>query len=610
MLQQPTQPLHTQISDRAVDTKPASRPTPMSPLSLSGIPGKAALIPAHFLQTLRDEPHRRSYSYPRRGRSSMPKQRRSGRRSHKNGDSPPLSPKLSPFLSINIRSTFCDAFMKRIHAWTTAKSLKDDMEHEYGVSAARLRIFYAGREWKNERIAMELHVSDGDNVYAVIGAGVTSGTISLFGDFLHDADRSCRTLVRECRSGFMRGLAPQLTLEGSGGVYLLRNAKKEVVALFKPEDEEPFAPNNPRGYTGTMGQSGFRRGVLSGEAASREIAAYLLDKDGFVGVPFTTKVEACHDKFYTAPHLMASENIDCENDHCRASEPGECDCPRSGASTQSRVKVGSLQQFVHYDDLAGDLAAQCFPVREVHKIGIMDLRILNVDRNDANILVCRRSRSEMVLVPIDHGYSFPRCLEVGWCDWVWLSWPQARLPFDDETLAYIAALDPEEDMKMIRSQLAINEVAMRNARITSMLLKIGAAKGLTLYDIASIVVRQDLDEPSLLEIAVAQTESLARPHAMPVLRRSCSDGGLRYMFGRQSCHESDGEESDCSTDNNACNGMAVEIDETAYWPVIKSLLHQLVDNCKRSRGGELKHPTLDNAGNSSASEEYGEIESL
>jgi len=35
--------------------------------------------------------------------------------------------------------------------------------------------------------------------------------------------------------------------------------------------------------------------VLSGEACIREVAAYLIDKDGFSGVPPTTMVETTHE---------------------------------------------------------------------------------------------------------------------------------------------------------------------------------------------------------------------------------------------------------------------------------------------------------------------------
>lgn len=65
------------------------------------------------------------------------------------------------------------------------------------------------------------------------------------------------------------------------------------------QDEEAFAPCNPRGYEGRLGQQGLRGGVLSGEGAGREFAAYLLDASygGFAGVPATMMVEACHPAF-------------------------------------------------------------------------------------------------------------------------------------------------------------------------------------------------------------------------------------------------------------------------------------------------------------------------
>ena len=42
---------------------------------------------------------------------------------------------------------------------------------------------------------------------------------------------------------------------------------------------------------------------------------------------------------------------------------------------------------MQHDDFAGNYGASIFPVEEVHKIAILDIRILNCDRNDENILV-------------------------------------------------------------------------------------------------------------------------------------------------------------------------------------------------------------------------------
>ena len=60
------------------------------------------------------------------------------------------------------------------------------------------------------------------------------------------------------------------------GNYFLKDELKNPIAIFKPFDEEAFAPNNPKGYVGILGyDKGFRDGVLSGEAATREVAASL-----------------------------------------------------------------------------------------------------------------------------------------------------------------------------------------------------------------------------------------------------------------------------------------------------------------------------------------------
>lgn len=50
----------------------------------------------------------------------------------------------------------------------------------------------------------------------------------------------------QARRGLDRGFKPELTLEGTGGTYFLQDAARQKVAVFKPQDEEPFAPNNPR----------------------------------------------------------------------------------------------------------------------------------------------------------------------------------------------------------------------------------------------------------------------------------------------------------------------------------------------------------------------------
>lgn len=54
---------------------------------------------------------------------------------------------------------------------------------------------------------------------------------------------------------------------------------------------------------------------------------------------------------------------------------------------RKKTKHGSLQLYAEHDDAVGDYSSTVFPLEEVHKIAILDLRILNCDRNEENILV-------------------------------------------------------------------------------------------------------------------------------------------------------------------------------------------------------------------------------
>lgn len=63
------------------------------------------------------------------------------------------------------------------------------------------------------------------------------------------------------------------------GTYFYKNRRDKAVAIFKPCDEEPLAPLNPKGFVGrSLGDPGLKPTVRVGEAALREVAAYLLDK--------------------------------------------------------------------------------------------------------------------------------------------------------------------------------------------------------------------------------------------------------------------------------------------------------------------------------------------
>jgi hypothetical protein len=228
-------------------------------------------------------------------------------------------------------------------------------------------------------------------------------------------------MVEEVKIGLLGGQTPKIASEGSGGVYFMRDrCGLTNVAVFKPMDEEPMALNNPRGFAAASHGEGLRRGSRSGEGALREVAAFLLDHppspspspspaespggiisktrskleiEGFSGVPPTTMIECSHSSFHYASDSWPPMH-------------------------SKKAKKGSLQRFVHALSSCEDMGSSRFPVEEVHKISVLDVRLANTDRNAGNILVSRREDGELKLVPIDHGYCLPT--KVSFMHFKWL----------------------------------------------------------------------------------------------------------------------------------------------------------------------------------------------
>jgi hypothetical protein len=102
-------------------------------------------------------------------------------------------------------------------------------------------------------------------------------------------------------------------------------------------------------------------------------------------------------------------------------------------------KIGSFQEFVQAECTMDDLSPSKISTEEVQKIAILDIRLMNADRNTANLLCRRRKKrrgdssttnsyedDSFELVPIDHGYCLRSVCDVSWFDWCWLDWPQIK----------------------------------------------------------------------------------------------------------------------------------------------------------------------------------------
>lgn len=307
-------------------------------------------------------------------------------------------------------------------------------------------------------------------------------------EFVHPSDEhdSEVTQLLDSANAGIETYEPELVGEGEGGTYFLRDAKGEIIAVFKPEDEDPQSQNNPKKNKKREGdeddededsdesEDKIRVSIPAGKTAFREVAAYRFDR-GFSGVPVTVLVEI---------------------DDWRKNDGSK--------------KTGSLQKFVPKAIASWDLGPARYSTNDIHRIGIQDLRMLNTDRHGGNLLAVPfpekgQEGASHHLVPIDHAYCFPTSLAE--TNFEWLYWPQAKKPFSSELLDYIERIDENEDHKLLKSVGITEEEALRANKIATLVLKTGAKAGRTLYQIANLCYRKVPEQPSPLELACEQVES-------------------------------------------------------------------------------------------------------
>lgn len=302
-------------------------------------------------------------------------------------------------------------------------------------------------------------------------------------------DPRARALVVEVAIAMASGIRTVPVSGGLGGAYIFQRRNGHSIALAKPIDEEPLAINNPKGFGGLMlGQPGLQRSVRVGETGIRELAAYLLDHDGFAGVPATALVKISNVPFFVN----------------NASE----------ISSPPPFKVASLQRFMDHDLDAGELGPSSFSVASVHRVGIFDARLLNLDRHAGNILVKKYlqgscSTGSLELIPIDHGLCLPEWLDDPYFEW--LHWPQASVPFSDSELEYISNLDPFKDAELLRKEIPdLRESSIRVLVVCTIFLKQAAAAGLCLADIGEMMTRSfsgEVEKLSFLETFCLQVRA-------------------------------------------------------------------------------------------------------
>lgn len=271
-------------------------------------------------------------------------------------------------------------------------------------------------------------------------------------------------LVSATQKGMDLGLKPVSVEDCSGGVYIFKDGNNHLASVFKPAEEEPHASSNPKGYQSSPEQ--LKAGVGAGEGSVREVAAYVLDANmvGFSGIPVTIMAEFVHPNF---AHLAHGDGA-----------------------------LGSLQLYKENMGTSDDFGWSLFPVDEVHKIGILDVRIANLDRHGGNILVSKSAKGALELTPIDHAYSFPAWDNLQDVAFEWLNWPQSRQPFSPAMKDFIHKINASYDAFTLK-KLALPASSIATLLITTMFLK-ASAEHLSLHQIGGAMVRQE--GPSALEV--------------------------------------------------------------------------------------------------------------
>jgi len=395
-----------------------------------------------------------------------------------------------------------------LRPWSTIKDVKNILQKQLGIPPTSQNLYLGPQgPLKNTRTLNDIGIyTSSSTLLLEVGNSTRPSSNSVLTSelqanvenhvgFENLVSSKLKKIILYANRGFALNLKPLETLDGSGGTYILRDAAKRNICVFKPSDEEPYTINNPRGFAPSPGIT-MRTGHTPGTGCYREVAAYLLDTNGVCGVPETTLANARHKNF----------SFGGRGDTCASGGGGKGFHTVNSESSDAPIptKLGSLQTFVQSEATMDDLSPSVIPTHEAQKIAVLDLRLMNADRNAANLLARKRRTDSGVtwtLTPIDHGYVLRTKADVAWCDWVWLEWPQMKEPLTKKLKQYVLSIDVDKDVEMLREMLSIDDAACDVYRASCNLLISGVKKGLSLYEIATLACRTDDlgEQPSALE---------------------------------------------------------------------------------------------------------------
>lgn len=235
----------------------------------------------------------------------------------------------------------------------------------------------------------------------------------------------------------------------NSGVHILKgiNGNQYVVKLAS---EEVGMPNN----SSIRGEAGIPHifaanipGIPLGKGCSREVAAYQIDA-GWSRIPPTVMINISVGRGVEigSAQLFLKNSVSMYN-------------------SEARHKIESSTNFK----------------RELRRIAIQDIRMLNGDRHSGNILI-----NDGHLNPIDQGSAFP--YNAAWLKFQWMAYSDILSEtLEKDELDYIQNINIERDSDILRS-LNFQPAAIARNQLATLLLKECIAQGLSLFDVAQILM--------------------------------------------------------------------------------------------------------------------------
>lgn len=272
-------------------------------------------------------------------------------------------------------------------------------------------------------------------------------------------------------------MAPEYVEGGGSGVYFLKDLEGNRIGVFKPMFQEARMPDNPKDdiemrdqYDKNKPTRTQRKGHEQGTGWICEVAAYEIDKDHFVGIPFTSKMTLPFPKIW-----------------------------KEGVPNKSSIELqtGSFQFFVKHDASLNEIAIkisaenpkevtqkvkELIPIDQLERIIAFDIATGNSDRHYGNVLV---DKEQQKLIPIDHGlilldnldWEKPLGYSEGLC--YILELLDEEQPISQETADWILSYDLEKKSEALR-KIGVSESALRDHFVRITFMKEGVRQGFTL----------------------------------------------------------------------------------------------------------------------------------